>query len=295
MKKTISILFFSLAFLQCYSNHRHIIGSQGQGFFAEFIGVLQNISWCERKGKQPVAYWDEKSKYHEAGGFNGVDNAWEYYFEPVSGARYKHGDKIYRKYQEPDGRRIPYDNSGYIENSRVAMNSIIMRYIKIKPYVLDEVNDFYNKNMKNGIIIGIHLRGTDKVSEASPIKPMSAINKAKEFAELAKKLAPEKTVKFLVASDDQRLIDFAKKNLPEIVINYEASSRSVNGKPPHFAYEGIQKPKGFFACLGRDVLVEALLLAQCDFFVHTRSNVATGVLFFNSDLQHFLFDGYAKL
>ncbi len=265
------------------------------GFFSEFLGAIQNISWCDQEGKKAVIYWDNKSLYYEPNGFNNSHNAWEYYFEPISDAKYEPGNKINRVYETPSGFGIPYKDYSHMEELRSKMHAVIKKHIKIKPYVLDVVNNFYNKNMKNCIVIGIHLRGTDKKFEAKPINPLAVINKAKEYAQSAKKIATQKQIKFLVASDEQRLINFAKKNLNGNVIVYAQAMRSADGKPVHYTHANNKVEKGYFANLGRDVLVEALLLAQCDFFVHTRSNVSTAVILFNPNLIHFQYDGYANL
>ena len=105
-----------------------------------------------------------------------------------------------------------------------------------------------------------------------------------------------------MASDEQSLIDFAKKELNrksknavlgEIII-YPAE-RSKGTETNYYTFVGTEKENGFFAKRGLDVLVEVLLFSQCSYFVHTRSNVSTAVIFFNPNLIHYQFDGFAKI
>jgi len=273
----------------------YVIGARGVGFFSEFFGTIQNIIWCREKGLEPVVFWNEKCCYYEPEGFLGLHNAWEYYFEPVSKAIYAPYNAIHREYSMPIGFEIPYKDFHDIENIRLKVSQVITKYIKIKPYISNIVNDFYTKYMDNSVVIGIHLRGSDKGAEADAIKPIDVINKAQEYAESVKNMTTGSSVKFLVASDEARLINFARKKLQGTVITYDGATRSTNGKPVHISDKDDKKEMGYRANLGRDVLVEVLLLARCQFFVHSQSNVSTAVIFFNPELIHFQFNGYAKI
>ncbi len=280
---------------------KHVIGARKCGFFSEFLGVLAHIAWCEEAGKKPVVFWDKKFVYYEPDGWNNIQNAWEYYFEPICNAKYEPTDIVDYKFQAPNGFFFPWSDFRNIEIMRPLAHSIIKKYIKIKPYVLDIVDDFHKKTMKNCITIGIHLRGTNKGTEAkTEINPANLIKKAQEYAYLA--ASTGKNVKYLVASDEQKLIDFAKKELTRQsddtvhgeVISYTAE-RSKGTETNYYTFLGTKKENGFFAKRGLDVLVEVLLLSQCSYFVHTRSNVSTAVIFFNPNLIHYQFDGFAKM
>ena len=70
-------------------------------------------------------------------------------------------------------------------------------------------------------------------------------------------------------------------NLLNGPVVYYDSYRSVNGEPIHDSEHSYNK-----AQLGEEVLIEVSLLARCDLFVHTRSNVSTAVLLFNPDINN---------
>ena len=102
-----------------------------------------------------------------------------------------------------------------------------------------------------------------------------------------------------LASDEQKLIAYAEAQFERLcpavkVITYP-TERAAEGCTNHLSFVGTQQRSGFFAERGRDVLIEALLLARCPFFIHTRSNLATAVTFFNPTQIHFLMDGYARI
>jgi hypothetical protein len=91
---------------------------------------------------------------------------------------------------------------------------------------------------------------------------------------------------FFVATDDESLLNLAKKHLIKMPIHYNAT-RSQNGNPIHCGSNGILSNK---KKLGEEVLIEAILLSRSDFFIHTNSNVANAVCCFNPNIKNFFFD-----
>jgi hypothetical protein len=130
--------------------------------------------------------------------------------------------------------------------------------------------------MEGKINIGIHLRGSDKKFEAFPVDVNLIFKKANDLAE-----SSVNHYQFFVATDEERLLNLAKQKLKGKVIYYD-SHRSKNGFAIHYT-----KQNG--AVLGEEILIEAQLLSKCDFFLHTRSNVATAVMFFNPYIKNIFF------
>jgi hypothetical protein len=58
-----------------------VIRGWGQGFFADVDHVLGQCLLAEITGRTPLVYWGAESRF----GDGGASNAWERYFEPVSG------------------------------------------------------------------------------------------------------------------------------------------------------------------------------------------------------------------
>jgi hypothetical protein len=293
---------FSNLHAQNLPNQKHVIGANPHGFFSNFLVTLGHLLWCDVNGQQPVVFWDKRFLYFEPEGWNNTQNAWEYYFDPVSSETYNLNDIIDYNGKAPNGFFFPWkEDFSEIEMLRSSANYIIKKYIKIKSFILETVNDFYDKNMKNYIVVGIHLRGSDKKSEApTGINPLDIIKKAQKYAYLG--ASTGKTIKYLIASDEQGLIDFAQAELrkdtyasiPGEILIYP-TDRAQGNKTNHLTFVGTKKENGFFAKRGLDVLIEVLLLSRCSYFVHTMSNVSTAVIFFNPNLIHYQFDGFAKL
>jgi hypothetical protein len=124
--------------------------------------------------------------------------------------------------------------------------------------------------------IGIHLRGKHVGNEVK-YPPLQKI-----FDE-ANKHASSKT-QFFVATDQINLLNAAIKSLKGPVVFYDCFRTDQGSTAPC--------PTGFFfpidyskARLGEDVLVETFLLSQCDFMIHTISNVPLVATYFNPELH----------
>ncbi len=280
----------------------------GFGFFAEFFWVLNYLDYCVAMQISPVIFWDSSSSYYAPEGYNGTTNAWEYYFEPVSAARYLPGDTVIKQtyfgrpsifwdYFEyishmdmctPEEKEVfkrvtdqeftfyaPYQKGQfhvYSENLRASVKKeIIDRFIKLRPSIQKKIDAFYELNMKNKRTIGIHLRGKHSYGEI-PFVPISII-----LAE-ANKYAGE-DVQFFVATDQVALLAQAQRELKGNVIFYDCQRFSDTTAP-------IPNGTKLHPKLGEDVLIEAMLLSRCDFFVHTISHLSTGVLYLNPTLGH---------
>ena len=252
---------------------KQVIGARPVGFFSNFMAALNMLGWCERHKMIPVIYWDRKFPYRYPNEQDGVGNAWEYYFKPVSGMRYENGDRVYRRSLAPDGLGFNYRPR---ECSKLLLqkywgNALIKKYVVIKEHIQKKVDLFVEKHFKGKKVIGIHLRGTDKRQEVKPVAPEVIFHTANQFKGYA----------FFVATDEQRLLDLALKSLNGPVIYYDAY-RSGSKKPVHV--DGCTPERG------EEVLIEVLLLSKCDKLIHTCSNVSCAAIFFNPSLEHILLE-----
>lgn len=289
MKKYFLICLYSISTLFASDlKEKFVIGTfKNEGFFSSFIAVLSNLMWADKNQKTPVVYWDQTSLFYQENGYNGFSNPWEYYFSPVSHLKYEAGDPIHSFGSDPDNNWILssfFQNRDYFyQTHRQDVKKIIDKYIHIHPHILQAVEKFYQKHMAGKINIGIHLRGTDRNLKTIPNKMVEThLFQAKEIGKKYKK------VQYFIATDEQSLLDFAKSKLKKKTI-YCDSYRSTNGQPIHVLenQECTQKAK-----LGEEVLIEALLLAKCDYLIHSLSSVPLAVLFFNPYLKNLYLEPY---
>ncbi len=292
------VLLFLVVVAGLFAEEKFVIGpTPGEGFFSSFLGVLNNIIWAEKNHKVPVVYWNEGCCYAKMDG----SNAWEYYFYPVSNLTYERGNALHSCLGVADGVTISHifqSNRSYFDQTyRFVVKEILDRYIEVKPGISEEVDTFYEKNMKGKKTIGIHLRGTDKAGGKRGQEIKNAEIKERKEKDLARnqKLSLlllgaaeriantfDEEVQFFIASDDESLLDLAKKKLRGALI-YCNAHRSQDGAPVHTTKGGSERDA---ALLGKEVLVDALLLSKCDFFIYSYSSVAIAVLTFNPTLPY---------
>ncbi len=245
------------------------IGPGYGGMFASIYSVLHDVLWCEQNNKIPVVFWDNRSHYYQRGGFNGSNNVWEYYFQPVSSINPRPSQTVPRPFWRAG--RI-FDQHLIDQETRNLAQGLVDKYIKLNPIVQEKVDNFYQTFMAGKKTVGIHLRGTDKHIEAKLVSPEEIISVALEAA--------DEDAQFLIASDEKRLFEKMKKLLGNRTVIFYDCYRSESGKPLHLqAYKSR-------CILGEDVVVEVMLLSKCDLLIHTMSCVSTGALYFNASLKN---------
>lgn len=260
-----------------FNSNKFVIGTLGNGFFGNFICVLNHLIWCEKNNKIPVVYWDKQCIYYQPQGYNGSsNNVWKYYFEQVSNLDYIPGDNINTSFLALDRTTLPIIQfdihlfKQWLETFK-PVNKIINKYVQIKEPIINKINKFYKEKMKSKKTIGIHFRGTDKKLEIPQINPFILIAEANKY----------KDCQYLVATDEVKFLELAKKHLNGKVIFYDAY-RSNDGSPIHHNFK-------VNALRGEEVLIEAQLLSKCDTIIHGCSNVTVCCYYFNPELKGILF------
>ena len=84
------------------------------------------------------------------------------------------------------------------------------------------------------------------------------------------------TSTLFVATDDESIANYMAAHYRDAV-NYECH-RSGDGSPVHL------NPKTMGRQIGEEVLIDALLLSRCQFFVASPSNVSSMVTYWNPEL-----------
>lgn len=290
MKKTgiigilvLNFFFFETALLG--DSPKFVIGGRDAGFFSNFFGVLNNLHWCVKNNMTPVVYWakNKVSIYYDPRGCNNIvsDNIWDYYFYSVSDLSYDLKDTVHYSPFPPDkfcvashpNTSAPYPNKYW----RNYMHNLINTFIKIKASTLNKIEEFHANNIAGHYTVGIHIRGTDKYLEVKPL-PLDYI------FEQANKHAP---CQFFVATDEERILNLAKKKLQGKVIYYE-SFRVKKVPGVHYLDH---YPAGFNrSYLGEEALIDSVLLSRCNLLIHTWSNLSIAALYFNPDVEHLHLD-----
>lgn len=240
------------------------------GFFCLFTTVLGCLDFYE-KGYYAglIVDFDKHGLYYDP--LMGP-NWWNYYFEPILVGNYFNATVR----QINDGE---FQNAAYYardDMSRKRANELIQKYVKIKPDIVHEVDKFVEDSFGSDYILGIHYRGTDKFTwnEADFVSYEQTLKAIEDHLEEVKPAS----YKIFIATDEAAFLAYMQNRFPDKVV-YQESQRSTDNRPVHY---GSSDPYR----IGREALVDSLLLSRTDYLIRLFSNLSVCSCYFNADLPN---------
>lgn len=261
------------------------------GFFSHFFQVLALLEIAERKGLIPVVFFNAKYPYWSQAG---EPNAWDHYFAPLS--NYTVSDITGRSEQELahftchdfDTLRLPnvFVTNSYFpekvgiygiqsEEQRTLCASIVKKYIRVQPEILERVESFISTHFDQ-TTIGIHVRGSDKPTEYKLVTDVNVALTWDDFIQEAN--AIRKGGKVFVATESNEALQALLAGMPGSI--YVNATRISGKTPPHLTRgrDGVQ--------VGEEALVDCLLLSRTAHLIHGLSNLSAAALVFSPLLPH---------
>lgn len=301
-----------------------ILCERDAGVFSLIQQVIANLPRALNQPAIPIVYFGKNCCYWVPTGYQDKDNVWEYYFEPLlesyssklipeevknftenamgdgskTGVEFDHKFFITNNFGDHTGLRndclvIPYEWKDPDLWLRKVASRLIKIFIRPRQYLLDRVNAFADHHFKDYPIIGVHIRGTDAVSDAEPRlfrKNSLQIEKYLKRIQIEKEKVP--SAKIFVATDSSLSLKAIKQVYGAEVIN--SSKILHDGGPP--AGKGptgalmpayITSNPRIAAENGAEAIVDYLLLKQCDTLIHNGSSLARTVLLSKPELVHY--------
>lgn len=244
--------------------------SSGRGLFSLFSSVLCHLDICESLGWIPVIDFQHFPCVYNDSEVEGNENAWEYYFEPVSQYTL---EEVYSS--KNVFFSVPNYPSGYSHSitAEPKLHKVFDKYIRFKPFILETVESYSRKNFRNLQILGVHFRGQEMKTAPGhwypPTKKQikSAINTMQEKYNFDA---------IFVVTEDAGYLDFIRStNKVDVLANDHYRTYGTN------AYKEFPRNRHLFL-LGQEVLIDTLLLARCHGIIYCTSNVATVSDFINN-------------
>lgn len=258
------------------------------GFFANFMFVLDNLIISSERGLIPIVDMQNyKTLYSEDKIIFETRNTWEYYFEQVSPFTldevYDSKNIILSSMEYPMYKGLYYNNKNNEIPSKEQiqyLNFILNKYINIKPNIMKKFNEEYKKIQKYNRVLGVHVRGTDMYVEGRH-HPVPSY-KVKDIKYIKRIILENKIEAILLCSDESKIIDIFKSEFGDKCI-CTSSLRAKEG-----SHLGIHVDKSLSKTrdnhnylLGKEVLIDSLLLSKCNFLLCGPSNVAFASMIFN--------------
>lgn len=246
------------------------------GMFSNVNEVVHQLYLSEQQGYRFVIDWSNSS--YKTPDLHG--DPWGYYFEDCFNDLPADTD-LYRAEPLPsvfdqDNIITPFSN-GVMQApaNRQAAHRIIKTYIRPKPHITSRVDAFVAEHFTD-YTIGAHIRGPLRTDAGgrmrSRLKLKNGVPFETYFEPIHQKLTARPEARILICSDSEMVIDETRHEFGDRVITYEAT-RSDKGEMH------LDKSMGFDPYkLGEDVIIECLLLARTNFFVHGYSNIANFIL-----------------
>ena len=172
-----------------------------------------------------------------------------------------------------------YDNFYY--KNRIIGYKIVKKYFKYKKNIINNVNKLWIKYFGNNSlfkykILGVHMRGTDKGGHRRKVNANEYMDYMNKFM---KYYGYNKT-RFFIATDDINYLLFIKNNFNGIWYAQNNIIRSST-KTAIFNLKNISKYE-----IGKEVIIDILLLSKCDWFIHSASAVSESVFYNNINLHN---------
>ena len=245
--------------------------SPGAGFFSNLTYVLAHLLIAKKYKFIPVIDMENyPTIYNEKKIINKTYNSWEYYFSKVS------------KYSLKDvyNSKSVILTSNFFENHmptdmalKNEFHKIIKQYIQINPDILKEMQIFKKKYFKNtDKILGVHFRGTTYKTARGHAFPIPPKLMKKNIDNLIKKFGYNK---IFVVTEEEKYLEYMKKYYPKKIIYCEVYRTLKIDVFKHYPRVNHRYK------LGREILVEALLLSCCAGLTFVKSNVSSAAIAFS--------------
>ena len=229
------------------------------GFFAQLSGLMPLLLHCRNTNLTP--YIIINSALYRSRGKS--PNILEYYFNCPELSPFQ--QKLVRQFSH---RKVAHCEQipVWSRDARISINEghqLFNHYYEVRQNFLEEVDEFVRTYFSPGATIGLHLRGTDKFTEASHFT-------LDEVASAVRRVCQERgrITHVFVATDVAGMTERVQQHLPDLRVFERAEYRSTHGWPIHYCRDITPALKG------RDAIINCLLLSRCDFLIKTMSNLS---------------------
>ena len=271
--------------------------TSGTGLFWYFSTVAGNIRYALSKGWLPVVDMQNYPNNYLAPEKLGKENAWEYYFEQPLRIGLEEAYSGENVILGIGSHFKPSPNfSPIFANEKILMEwqmLVKLGLIKVKAELMEEILAIRQKLFSpNDRVLGIKLRGTDYTSlklKYHPIQPPIELASRTSF----EKLKAWKCDKMFLATEDKSIVEIFKDTFGDLCVTYDHEYVNYPGHGFLHSY-GIERENDHFL-LGKDYLIEVVLLSMCNSFIATGSSGANGAMIlaekfdnvFKFDLGHY--------
>lgn len=266
----------------------------GAGFFSNYVCIMGHIVFARRFGYIPVV--DMKNYptlYSEDEPVEGIDNAWNYYFQNADGVTL---EEAYRsgRYVLCNGKYMEKYSDKYVmgkwrfptEKTIRFYTPYIDKYMRLREALKDEFDaDWATQVGENDVVLGIHIRGTDMKNRLGHPTPAPLEAYLEKTYQLLKE-HPDIT-KIFLATDENNIKELYEKEFQDsrwqLFMNEAFRVWDRGEKKKTGVHETkLEHPRKFHKYLmGKEVLKDVWFLNKSDYLICGHDNVANVVVLWN--------------
>ncbi len=246
---------------------------KGGGMFSNLVYVIHHIKIALEMDCIPIIDMDNfPTKYNEKKKFKSTSNAWEYYFKPIN--NYKLEDVYNSKFVIiVDGKTRKNKEFDSFNNLNNQHFKIFKKYIKIKKDILSKAHKFEIDNFYKKKVLGVHFRGTDmKTQERHPYP--ATFKQIVSYID--SELKNNKYDLIFLVTEELNYLYKLKSRYKEKICYYN-SFRSNKSD----IFDNNRKNHRYL--IGRENIIDMLLLSKTRSIICTNSNMADASNFFSKD------------
>lgn len=245
------------------------------GFFAEVFMTLNGIRLAERYGLRAKVIWGEASPYFD---HIARSNAWTEFFENDTFDFSKSKRRLMPviPYRPGAHHFVPYEDL----TVRKSVSQAIGNWCRPRPDITKRADDLIKSSRAGDKrVLGVHIRRTDTIPGHDMRRSVDVTSFENAIDE---RLSQNQFDTIYLATDDQEIADQFKLKYKDRV-KLQPCMRSQDGNSIHGHYD--QGTEGDPTEKGREVLIDAIVLANCDFLIRTHSSVTLYSLCLNPELK----------
>tara|TARA_B100000767_G_C19701693_1_gene508723 strand:- start:137 stop:1162 length:1026 start_codon:yes stop_codon:yes gene_type:complete len=244
--------------------------SPGTGLFSNVTFILNHMIICRKLGFIPIIdMGNYNTIYNEKRKVKNTMNSWLYYFEPLNS--YKLEDVYKSKYVLISDDKF-YHSFNYRLETKKEFVDMLQQEIKVRKG-LYKIFLKISKRFEKKNTLGIHFRGTSyKNCQGHPFPPTK-----KQMLKATKEIISKNNIDIIfLVTEEKNYLEFFQKNFPNKLFFLKSSYRSNKNDAFKVYPRNLHRYK-----LGREALLEALLLSKCDHFIYLCSNLSSASISFN--------------
>ena len=246
----------------------------GTGMFSNITFILNHLKICKKFNFLPIIDMENfHTIYNERINIRENKNAWNYYFKSLNKFTL---NEVYKSKNVLITDNKFFHFFSYNIHKDLELSKLLRDQIIINKYLQKSYSKILKKfNNKN--ILGIHFRGTSYKRSAG--HPLPATKK--QMYNITKNILEKNHIdKIFLVTEEQNYLDFFIKKFGDKVIYLNSSYRSNTNDAFKIYPRNLHRYK-----LGREAVLEAMLLSSCKHFVYLCSNISAAAIGFNIEMS----------